>query len=218
MQDGRPGMMGIMEEMDGMMGMMQRMHGNMMGMMGDGMMGAMGPMNGGMMQMFDADGNGTVTPEELRTQLQAKLTEFDGDGDGTLSIAEFETLHSAMIREMMVDRFQDLDADGDGAMTADEMVAPANMMERMQMMRSNMAQWQVQPGQWPGHGQRRHDERRLRGSAPCSDWRRSDGLGPQASGRQHQTASGICQVQAMTSPTEISKGRKSKWPIPMIAF
>jgi Ca2+-binding EF-hand superfamily protein len=135
--------MGMMEGMDGMMDMMQRMHGNMMG---GGMMGGMGPMGGGMMKMLDADGDGEVTPEEMRTKLQAKLAEHDSDGDGSLSIAEFETLHSAMIREMMVDRFQHLDADGDGAVTAEEMVAPAEMMERMQMMRSNMAQSQGQPG------------------------------------------------------------------------
>ena len=169
MQSGSPGMMG---GMDGMMDMMQRMHGNMMGgmdgmmgtmhrmhgnMMDGGMMGGMGPMGGGMMQMFDADGDGTVTPDEMRTQLQAKLAEFDSDGDGTLSIAEFETLHSAMIREMMVDRFQHLDADGDGAVTAEEMVAPAEMMERMQMMRSNMAQPPVQPGNGMGNGTMMND-------------------------------------------------------------
>lgn len=144
MQSGGPGMMGMMRGMDGMMDMMQRMHGNMMG--------GMGPMGGGMMQMFDADGDGKVTPDEMRSRLQAKLTEFDSDGDGTLSIAEFETLHSAMIREKMVDRFQHLDADGDGAVTAEEMTAPAEMMERMQMMRSNMAQPPVQPGNGQGMG------------------------------------------------------------------
>ncbi|MFC6639904.1 EF-hand domain-containing protein [Sulfitobacter sediminilitoris] len=122
-------------EMMGMMGMMKRMHGEMMS---GGMMGSMGPMGGNMMQMFDADGDGTVTPDEMRTQLQAKLTEFDSDGDGALSIAEFETLHSAMIREMMVDKFQHLDADGDGAVTAEEMTAPAEMMDRMEKMRAKM--------------------------------------------------------------------------------
>ncbi len=146
MQDGGPGMMG---KMDGMSGMMHRMHGNKMG---GGMMGAMGSMGGAMMQMFDADGDGTVTPQEMREQMQAKLTEYDSDGDGTLSISEFETLHSAMIREMMVDRFQHLDADGDGSITAEEMTAPANRMERMQKMRSGMGQMQGRPGQGMGMG------------------------------------------------------------------
>ena len=144
MQDGGPGMggmggmmdmMGGMDGMDGMMDMMRQMHG---GMMGGGMMGGMGPMGGTMMQMFDADGDGTVTPEEMRGQLEAKLAEYDSDGDGALSIAEFEALHSAMIREMMVDRFQYLDADGDGSVTSEEMTAPADMMDRAQMMRDRM--------------------------------------------------------------------------------
>ena len=103
-------------------------------------------MAGGMMQMFDTDGDGTTTPEEMRTQLQAKLSEFDSDGDGNLSITEFEALHSAMIRELMVDRFQHLDADGDGAVTPEEMAALADGMERMQMMRSNMADAPPRPG------------------------------------------------------------------------
>ena len=144
MQNGGPGMMG---NMGGMMDMMARMHGNMMG--GD-MMGA--GMGGGMMQMFDADGDGTTTPDEMRTQLQTKLTEYDSDGDGSLSIAEFEALHSAMIREMMVDRFQHLDADGDGAVTPEEMAAPADRMERMQNMRSYMTDAPARPGNGQGMG------------------------------------------------------------------
>ncbi len=116
------------------------------GMMQNGGPGMMGNM-GGMM-----DGDGTTTPEEMRTQLQAKLSEFDSDGDGNLSITEFEALHSAMIREMMVDRFQHLDADGDGAVTPEEMAAPADRMERMQMMRSNMADAPARPGNGQGMG------------------------------------------------------------------
>ncbi|MCF3595037.1 calcium-binding protein [Rhodobacteraceae bacterium LMO-12] len=146
MQDGGSGMMG---KMDGMSGMMQRMHGNKMG---GGMMGGMGHMGGVMMQMFDADGDGKVTPQEMREQMQTKLTEYDSDSDGTLSISEFETLHSAMIREMMVDRFQQLDADGDGKITSDEMTAPADKMERMQKMRASQGKMQGQPGQGMGMG------------------------------------------------------------------
>jgi Ca2+-binding EF-hand superfamily protein len=115
-----------------------------------GQLGAQG--GAGMMQMFDTDGDGTTTPEEMRTRLQAKLSEFDSDGDGNLSITEFEALHSAMIREMMVDRFQHLDADGDGAVTPEEMAAPADRMERMQMMRSNMADAPARPGNGQGMG------------------------------------------------------------------
>ncbi|MEH6648179.1 EF-hand domain-containing protein [Sulfitobacter sp.] len=154
MHNGGPGMMD-------MMGMMQRMHGEMMGggmmgggMMGGGMMVGMGPMGGDMMQKFDTDGDGTVTPDEMRTQLQAKLTEFDSDGDSALSIAEFETLHSAMIREMMVDKFQHLDADGDGTVTAEEMTAPAEMMDRMEKVRAKMGMMQ---GKQEGNGTMKTD-------------------------------------------------------------
>jgi hypothetical protein len=126
MHDGGKGMMGGMSDM---MGMMQRMHGNMMGG---------GHMGGDMMQMFETDDDGTVTADEMRTELQAKLTEYDADSNGALSIAEFETLHSAMMREMMVDRFQELDADGDGSVTGEEMTAPADKMARMEKMHSGM--------------------------------------------------------------------------------
>jgi len=142
--------------------MMRRMHGPMMGhgMGVPGPMGfiggawgpggAMGPMGGGMMWMLDTDGDGIATPQEIREAFQAKLKEYDANGDGTLSIGEFETLHSAMIRETMVDRFQYLDADGDGAVTEQEMSAPADRMEHMQDLRERM--WEG----WPqGQGGRR---------------------------------------------------------------
>ena len=133
-----------------MMQMMMRMHAGMMsgGMMGGG--GGMGMMmgNGGnpgmtgpmgpMMGKFDTDGDGAVSPEEARGQLQAMHSSFDANGDGTLSIEEFELLHSAMIRDSMVDRFQHLDADGDGKVTAGEMTAPADRIERRTVMTSDM--------------------------------------------------------------------------------
>jgi len=138
-----------------MMQMMMRMHAGMlgaadmgqMGMMNQGMMrmmmgnpgmpGMSGPI-GSMMSRFDADGDGNVTSEEAHGKLQAMHTSFDTNGDGTLSIDEFEMLHSSMIRDAMVDRFQHLDADGDGKVTAGEMTAPADKMERMTMMRGAM--------------------------------------------------------------------------------
>ena len=56
----------------------------------------------------------------MRAALSARMAKFDADGDGVLSLAEFEALHSAMIRSMTVDRFQALDEDGDGYSNADE--------------------------------------------------------------------------------------------------
>lgn len=85
--------------------------------MGAGMMGMGGPMIGSadhMQRLFDADHDGTVSPEELRTGLLDALKTYDADGNGMLSLAEFETLHAAHIREHTVDRFQAFDADGNG--------------------------------------------------------------------------------------------------------
>jgi Ca2+-binding EF-hand superfamily protein len=57
-----------------------------------------------------------------------------------------------MIREMMVDKFQQLDGDGDGAITAEEMTAPADMMDRMERMRARTEQKHEQPGGGMGMG------------------------------------------------------------------
>lgn len=138
-------MMQMMGQMHGMMapGMMgdRGMMGGM-GMMGDhGMMSGMGAMSG-VMQAFDTDGDGTVTPEEVRSGLENRLAEFDADNSGTLSIDEFEALHSAMVRETMVDRFQAFDNDGDGEVTPEEITAPADQMQRMQRMQESRTQMQ----------------------------------------------------------------------------
>ena len=145
-----------------MMPGMMRMHAQMMD--GDGPMAGMGVMGGhgmgmGMMgtamERFDADGDGNVTPEEARAGLQALLKEYDANGDQTLSLSEFEKLHSAMIRKTMVDRFQFLDDDGDGAVTMDEIVKPAEMMGRMQQMHERMMSEGMMGGPRDGmHGHR----------------------------------------------------------------
>ena len=130
---GSGGQAGGMGNMGGMMQMMQKMHGQMMsGDMGGGMMGAAN-------MAFDTDGDGKVSPDEMRAGLAAQLAQYDADGDGVLSIAEFEALNSAMIRNQMVDRFQALDEDGDGQVTGDEMAAPAARLEKMMAMRAQSA-------------------------------------------------------------------------------
>lgn len=143
------GMMGGQGGMGDMMQMMTRMHGPMMG---GGMAGPMGPeMMGGLFQdAFDADGDGRVGAEELRSGLTARLAEHDADGDGTLSLAEFEALHSALIRNLTVDHFQAFDEDGDGKVTGAEIAAPADRLGRMEQMQKQFAPGQApQPGQMP---------------------------------------------------------------------
>lgn len=106
------------------------------GMFGPGMRhGGRGmTMRGGpgvmMMQTLDTDGDGTLTVEEGQAALDGLLQTHDADGDGTLSLAEFETLHAQVTRPRTVDRFQFLDEDGDGRVTAEEMQAPFARMAR----------------------------------------------------------------------------------------
>ncbi|KNG95029.1 hypothetical protein ATO11_03930 [Pseudaestuariivita atlantica] len=158
MHGGQGGMMG-----GGMMGadMMgaDMMGGGMMGadmmgggMMGGGMMGAdmkgQGMMGQGMMMgdaghfqsLFDANDDGTVTPEELRAGFLDALKTYDADGNGSLSLDEFDTMHAAHIRATTVDRFQAFDADGDGQVTAEEIAAPADRMQKMMDRREATAQ------------------------------------------------------------------------------
>lgn len=70
--------------------------------------------------MVDADGDGTVTAEEIAAYRTAKLAEIDVSGDGAVSIDEFDTLYRELTRSRMVDAFQALDADGDGLISTEE--------------------------------------------------------------------------------------------------
>lgn len=80
----------------------------------------------------DADGDGSVTQVEIDTFRAAKVGEADSSGDGALSIEEFDTLYREFTRSRMVDAFQDLDADGDGVISAAEMDSRfGDIVERM---------------------------------------------------------------------------------------
>ena len=104
------------------------------GMM-DGRAGMMGGMMSGMnsyaMRMFDANKDGTLTPEEMTAGMQAEIKTYDADTSGSLSLAEFEAMHAAHTRTMMVRAFQMHDEDGDGQVTEAEMATMAAMMEMM---------------------------------------------------------------------------------------
>ncbi|MCA0871396.1 calcium-binding protein [Seohaeicola saemankumensis] len=125
-----------------MMQMQMQMHGGMMqgGMMQGGMSpdtrngmmdrDMMGMMSGAMMGSAgaDNDGDGSVSAEEAHEFMQFMHQNADKDGDGVVTLEEFESMHSMMMRDAMVDRFQHLDADGDGKITGSEMTAPADRM------------------------------------------------------------------------------------------
>ena len=113
---------GMMDGRDGMMG----------GMMGGGMMGGMmSGMNSYAMRTFDANTDGTLTPEEMTAGMQAEVKTYDTDKNGSLSLAEFEAMHAAHTRTMMVRAFQMHDEDGDGQVTEAEIATMAAMMQMM---------------------------------------------------------------------------------------
>ena len=79
---------------------------------------------GMMLDLFeevDADGNGSVTQEEIDAFRAAQVQGADASGDGALSLDEFETIYTERVRPMMVDAFQELDEDGDASITAAEL-------------------------------------------------------------------------------------------------
>lgn len=85
-----------------------------------------------MMEKVDADGDRAVTQAEIDTFRTAVVTNADKSGEGDISLGEFETIYLEMTRDRMVDAFQDLDADGDGAVTKAEMDKRfGNVVERM---------------------------------------------------------------------------------------
>ena len=108
---------GMMDGRDGMMG----------GMMG----GMMSGMNSYAMRTFDANKDGTLTPEEMTAGMQAEIKTYDTDKNGSLSLAEFEVMHAAHTRTMMVRAFQMHDEDGDGQVTEAETATMAAMMQMM---------------------------------------------------------------------------------------
>ena len=101
------------------------------GMMGGGMMPGMNGMNSYAMRTFDANKDGTLTPEEMTAGMQAEVKTYDTDTSGTLSLTEFEAMHAAHTRTMMVRAFQMHDENGDGQVTEAEIATMAAMMQMM---------------------------------------------------------------------------------------
>jgi len=129
--------------------MMQMMHGQQGGFMqghgGPGMMmrGGNGPMqamtDNPIYKSFDTDADGNVSAAELETGVAALHANYDADGNGALSSDEFGALFAEATRGMAERPFAMLDANVDGAIDADEMAFPAQMMARMQRMHAPAA-------------------------------------------------------------------------------
>ena len=77
-----------------------------------------------LIERFDTDRDGKLTQAEINQARADRLAQFDSNGDGRLSLKEFEALWLDHMRERMVDSFQYLDNDGDGAVTGPEYLDP----------------------------------------------------------------------------------------------
>ncbi|SFC50599.1 EF-hand domain-containing protein [Tropicimonas isoalkanivorans] len=91
------------------------------------------------LSIWDEDGDGKVTLEELQARRGDAFLSFDDDEDGTLSREEFDALAAARQSGMQRPdgrgmrnpqgrralRFETMDADGDGSLSQDEYLAAA---------------------------------------------------------------------------------------------
>jgi len=106
--------------MGGYSGMSRMMQDAGHGWMDDGAMTGFGMLDGA----FDTDGDGFVSPDEMRAGRLTAIAAFDADANGVLSRDEFETLRQARIQDRTEDQFRRLDANGDGQISAEEFAAP----------------------------------------------------------------------------------------------
>lgn len=102
---------------------------------GHGAMGLRAMSENPVYKAFDTDGNGTVTAAEAEAGVAALHGRHDADGDGRLSAAEFETVLAEVSKGFAARPFAMLDADGDKAISAEEMAFPVTMMARMRAWR-----------------------------------------------------------------------------------
>lgn len=88
-----------------------------------------------MFERVDANGDGTVTKEEMSAFRKDTMSRHDTDGSATINLAEFEGIWLEHMRPMMVDRFQMVDEDGDGEITNVEV--DAKLFRMMHWMDKN---------------------------------------------------------------------------------
>ena len=141
------------------------------GMMGGAMMGA-GMMGGIDFAEVDADGDGKITQAELDAHRKAAVEGLDPDGDGMISKEEATAFATGKMQAhvtAMIDRhFTTRDLDGDGRLSAVEMIAPparAGLFERadadgdgavsteeFSAMQDRMREMRGRGGRHGGHG------------------------------------------------------------------
>lgn len=77
-----------------------------------------------MMQRYDANKDGKLTQQEIDANRTEWFGRFDTDKNGSLSLKEFEALWLEANRQDMIREFQELDPNGDAALSLDEYKEP----------------------------------------------------------------------------------------------
>ncbi len=78
--------------------------------------------------MMDADGDGKITRAEADAYRDGQMAKFDADGNGSLNPDEYVAMTEDFRRQMMLAKFKRLDADGDGMLSKDEVGSRADRM------------------------------------------------------------------------------------------
>ena len=77
------------------------------------------------LDLFDTDGNGTVSLEEITAEEGRLFVAADVDGDGTLSVDEFRRRGHLFQQLRATTIFDMMDVNGDRTLTKDEITAPS---------------------------------------------------------------------------------------------
>ncbi len=77
-----------------------------------------------LMEQLDANQDDKLTQAEIDEAIRSRLASADIDGDGKLNLEEFQPILVEIMRPRIVDGFQFLDADGDAAITLEEIDRP----------------------------------------------------------------------------------------------
>lgn len=81
-----------------------------------------------LLDQLDANQDNKLTEAEIDEVIRSRLAGADQDGDGQLNLEEFQPLLVEIMRPKIVDGFQFLDADGDAAISLEELDRPLTRM------------------------------------------------------------------------------------------